>query len=77
MKENKIDIAKLIIENMPQDTELQFKIKFYIETHKNNCNNFIYKKYQQQIAYLNSTITALTADLGAEIVRNFVEKNMI
>ena len=77
MKESKIDIAKLIIENMPQDTELQLKIKFYIETHKNNCNNFIYKKYQQQIAYLNSTITALTADLGAEIVRNFVEKNMI
>ena len=77
MKEKQIDIAKLIIENMPQDTELQSREKFYIETHKNNCNNFINKKYQQEITYLNATIKALTADLGAEIIRNFVEKNMI
>ena len=33
MKESKIDIAKLIIENMPQDTELRKRtIKTRIET---------------------------------------------
>ena len=62
---------------MPQDTELQLRIKYYIETHKNNCNDFIYKKYQQETTYLNATIKVLMSDLGAKVVEDFVENNMI
>ena len=40
MKENKIDIAKLIIENMPQHTELRKRtIKTRLETSRNILYN--------------------------------------
>lgn len=77
MREGDIDIVELIINNMPEDTELQTRIKFYMQTHKSNCNNFIYSKYQKETTFFNTILKSLSSDLGAEIVRNFVEKNML
>lgn len=77
MREEDLDIVKLIIETMPEETELQTRIKFYMESHKTDCNYFIYKKYAKETTFFNTILKSLAADLGAEIVRNFIEKNMI
>lgn len=69
MKNGKIDIAEIIIKNMPEENEMQQRIKFYIETHKNNCNEFMYNKYEKETMFLNTIIKTLRADLGADIVR--------
>ena len=44
-------------------------MKIYIETHKNNCNEFLYNKYEKETVFLNTIIKTLRADLGADIVR--------
>lgn len=77
MKDTDIDIAELIIKQMPQDTELQQRIRTYIETHKSNCNEFLYNKYSRETTFLNTIIKSLQTDLGAEIVRVFADKKMI
>ncbi len=69
MKNGKIDIAEIIIKNMPEENEMQQRIKLYIETHKNNCNEFLYNKYEKETVFLNTIIKTLRADLGADIVR--------
>lgn len=69
MKNGNIDIAEIIINNMPQENEIQQRIKLYIETHKNNCNEFMYNKYEKETMFLNTIIKTLRADLGADIVR--------
>ena len=69
MKNGKVDIAEIIIKSMPEENEMQQRIKIYIETHKNNCNEFLYNKYEKETVYLNTIIKTLRADLGADIVR--------
>lgn len=77
MRNEDIDIAELIIKQMPQETELQQRIKTYIEIHKSNCNEFLYSKYSRETTFLNTIIKSLQADLGAEIVRVLTDKKMI
>ncbi len=77
MKENDIDIVQLIINNMPEENELQYRIKLYMQSHKQNCNDFIYTKYSKETTFFNTILKSLSADLGLEIVKNFKEKNMI
>ena len=77
MRSEDIDIAELIINRMPQDTELQQRIKTYIEVHKSNCNEFLYSKYSREITFLNTIIKLLQVDLGAEVIRVLTDKEMI
>jgi len=77
MGEEDLDIVKIMIENMLEETELQMKIKFYMETHKTECNYFIYKKYMKEVTFFNAIFKSLKADLGAEIARIFVERKMV
>lgn len=77
MQEGDIDIVELIIKNMPEQTELQSRIKFYMEAHRSQCNYFIYSKYQRETTFFNTILKSLRSDLGAEIARTFVEKNML
>ncbi len=77
MRSEDIDIAELIINRIPQETELQERIKFYIETHKSNCNEFLYSKYSRETTFLNTIIKSLQADLGAEVARVLAEKKII
>lgn len=77
MRNEDIDIAELIIKQMPQETELQQRIRTYIEIHKSNCNEFLYSKYSRETTFLNTIIKSLQAELGAEIVRVLTDKKMI
>ena len=77
MKEGDLDIVKLIIETMPEETELQAKIKFYMDSHKTDCNYFIYQKYARETTFFNTILKSLAADLGAEIVRHLTKIKMI
>ncbi len=77
MRENDIDIVQLIIDNMPEGNELQCRIKLYMKSHKQNCNNFIYTKYSKETTFFNTILKSLSADLGLQIIENFKEKNMI
>ena len=72
-----LDITKLIIENMPSETEIQSRIKLYMELHKGNCNNFIYEKYKKETTYFNAIYKSLACDLGAEILRTMQAKKII
>lgn len=69
MNDENINIAEIILKYMPTETELQQRIKFYIEMHKTNCNVYLYSKYDKETSFLNTIIKSLTVDLGAEIVR--------
>lgn len=77
MREGDVDIVELMIKTMPEETEMQTRIKFYMECHKTDCNYFIYEKYAREATFLNTILKSLTVDLGAEIVRNFRRKNML
>ena len=54
MREDDLDIVEIIISNIPQNSEIQKRIKLYIETHKSNCNDYIYTKYRKESIYFNS-----------------------
>ena len=69
MGENDLDIVQLMIENMPEDNDTQKRIKFYMQAHKSNCNNFIYEKYKKETTFFNTILKSLLCDLGAEILR--------
>ncbi len=77
MREEDLDIVKLIIETMPEENELQNRIKLYMKAHKTNCNQFIYQKYAKETTFFNAILKSLAANLGAEIMRNFIEKERI
>lgn len=77
MREGDLDIVELMINNIPEENELQTRIKLYMQTHKSNCNNFIYSNFRQETTFFNTIFKSLISDLGAEIVRNFAEKNML
>ena len=67
MRDGDIDIVEIIINNMPQKTDMQKRIKFYMECHKSNCNNFIYSNFKNETTMFNSLLKILSADLGREI----------
>ena len=68
MREEDIDIVEIMIKQMPEKTEIQKRIKLYMQTHKSNCNNYIYQKYEREAIFFNTILKSLTADLGKEIV---------
>ncbi len=77
MKEDEIDIMELIIERMPEKTEEQKKIKFYMLSHKNNCNYFLYEKYKKETTFLNTILKSLMLDLGREIASVLYKENVV
>ena len=64
-----LDIVELMILNIPSETEMHNRIKFYMQAHKSNCNNFINCNYSKEVTFFNSIFKSLTCDLSAEIVR--------
>lgn len=74
MRSEDIDIAELIISRMPQDTELQQRIRTYIQAHKSNCNEYLYNRYSRETTFLNTIIKSLQVDLGAEVTRVLADK---
>ena len=41
MRDDDLDIVEIILNNTPQNNEIQERINLYIETHKSNCNDYI------------------------------------
>lgn len=74
MRDEDIDIVELMIQNMPEETEEQIRIKLYMQTHKGNCNDFIYTKYKKETTFFNTILKSLTVDLGREIISTIVKK---
>lgn len=52
MKEGDLDIVELIIVNLLEENELQTGLKLYMQAHKENCNRFIYEKYERETTFL-------------------------
>lgn len=77
MRNEDIDIAELIINRMPQDTEIQQRIRTYIEVHKSNCNEYLYNRYSRETTFFNTILKSLQADLGAEVARVLADKKII
>lgn len=76
MRENEIDIMKLIIDRMPEESQEQKEIKFYMKSNKTNCNYFLYEKYSKETTLLNTIVKSLMQDLGREII-NIIYKDDI
>lgn len=77
MRENEIDIMELIIENMPEKTEEQKRIKLYMKSHKHNCNYFLYEKYTKETTFLNTIVKSLMQDIGREIIDVMYKEDII
>ena len=77
MREENLDIVEIILSNIPQNSEIQKRIKLYIETHKSNCNDYIYTKYKEEMIYLNSIFKSIRSGLGSEIIRTLNKKYML
>lgn len=77
MEEGDLNIVEMILNNMPLETEVQEKIKMYMQFHQGDCNHFLYKKYHRETTMLNCIFRALRADLGNEIVSVLLKKNIL
>ena len=77
MREEDIDIMELIIERMPEKTEEQKKIKFYMLSHKSNCNWFLYERYKKETTFLNTIVQSLMVDLGRAITNVMYKDNIV
>ncbi len=77
MRKEDLDIVELIIKELPKETEVQERIKLYMQTHKSNCNNFIYEKYEKETTFFNTILKALMLDLSAEIIRVLEKENEV
>ena len=77
MRDDDLDIVEIILNNIPQNNEIQERIKLYIETHKSNCNDYIYTKYKEEMIYFNSILKSIRAGLGSEIIRTLNKKYML
>ena len=77
MRETDIDIVELMIEKMPEENEIQSRIKLYMKAHKTNCNHFIYAKYEKETTFFNTILKSLLSDLSAEILRTMQRNNII
>ena len=69
MEETDVDIVKLLIEKIPEENEIQSKIKLYMQAHKTNCNHFIYEKYKKETTFFNTILKSLLCDLSSEILK--------
>ena len=77
MRDDDLDIVEIILNNIPQNNEIQERIKLYIETHKSNCNDYIYTKYKEEMIYFNSMLKSIRSGLGSEIIRTLNKKYML
>lgn len=77
MEEGDLNIVEIILDNMPLDTEVQERIKMYMQFHKGDCNHFLYHKYSKETTMLNCIFKALRAELGREILNVLSEKKML
>lgn len=77
MRDDDLDIVEIILNNIPQNNEIQERIKLYIETHKSNCNDYIYTKYKEEMIYFNSILKSIRSGLGSEIIRTLNKKYML
>lgn len=77
MKEEDLDIVELIIQNMPEETKEQIKIKLYMQMNQSKCNRFIYSYFENATSVFNSTFKMLRADLGREIYKVLIKKGEI
>ena len=77
MRDDDLDIVEIILNNIPQNNEIQERIKLYIETHKSNCNDYIYTKYKEEMIYCNSIFKSIRSGLGSEIIRTLNKKDML
>ena len=68
MKEGDLDIAQVIIENMPQDNNIQMQIKLYMQMHKTICNDFVYAHFEKCATTFNAIFKELRSDLSREIL---------
>lgn len=69
MIDYEIDLINLILEDIKPKNEEQERIKFYLETHKGNCEEYIQKssKYKERIICLTALYHSLKTDLLSEI----------
>ena len=77
MKEEDLDIVQLIIENMPQENNIQMQIKLYLQMHKTICNDFVYARFERSATTLNAIFQELRADLGREVLEVLQKKGEI
>lgn len=77
MEEGDLNIVEIILDNMPLDTEVQERIKMYMQFHIGDCNHFLYRKYSKETTLLNCIFKALRAELGREILKVLSEKKML
>ena len=75
--EEELDIVQLIIENMPEKTEIQMTIKLYMQMHKTRCNEYVYEHYKRSATTLNAIFQELRADLGREVLEVLQKKGEI
>lgn len=71
----KINLSELILNYMPTNTNIQKRIKLYIQMHKNNCNDFLYNRFCNETTILNSLLKSLCADLCYEISNVFLDSD--
>lgn len=71
-----IDIMELIINKMPEKTDEQKRIKFYMKSHKSNCNYYLYEKYKKETTFLNTIVKSLMQDLGQDIINILYKDNV-
>ena len=76
MREDDLDIIELILKKMPTNNELQDRIKLYMQSHKTNCNEFIYSQYKREATFFNTILKAIMCDLSAEIIRTLQQKDL-
>ncbi|MBR2588099.1 MAG: hypothetical protein IKD77_02705 [Bacilli bacterium] len=77
MREEDLDIVKVILENMPEKNDTQLKIKLYMQIHKTICNEYVYAHFGQRALLLNSVFKELRADLGREILEVLKRKGEV
>ena len=77
MKEGDLDIVQLIIENMPEENNIQMQIKLYLQMHKTTCNDFVYARFKRSATTLNAIFQELRADLGREVLEVLQKKGEI
>ena len=65
------NLIEIILQNYEPETEEQKRIKLYLQTHKNNCSEYITKstKYKERVICLKSIYHSITSDLFHEILQ--------
>lgn len=73
--EYEIDLIEIILQNYKAETEDQKRIKLYLQTHKNNCSEYITKstKYKERVICLKSICHSIKSDLFSEICQQITK----